>query len=414
MKVAATIAVLAASFFALIDAACDNACSGHGDCNYKDVCTCWQNWRMGDEAHGDCSDRQCPFELAWVDTPDANGLHHRYAECAGRGICDRTTGECQCFDGYTGKACQRTTCPNDCSGHGRCEYIEDMPYGTVWGDYYDGVTLAKKGHGDRPKTFAADRYWDNHKTRGCVCDPRWTDVDCSRRMCPRGTDVLQHKSRRDDKSPKNQVQLLSFETATNTTSWAKMNDFNVSTFTHTSFALQFTSTLNETYVTHPIKLPFVSTWGSKLDDSIREALLKLPHQVVDDVEVGIFFPDESVLDDLDEWATESAWGSPNKKPVITKNFTVAITFTGDYVQGPQHLLSVVDYSCGDGCTPKLTGMPLNSVYTTRSSSFVAELTPSDYNNYECGRRGKCDYDSGLCQCFDGYTGEACGIQTALI
>ena len=27
--------------------------------------------------------------------------------------------------------------------------------------------------------------WDAHKTRGCVCDPKWTDVDCGTRMCPR-------------------------------------------------------------------------------------------------------------------------------------------------------------------------------------------------------------------------------------
>lgn len=405
MRVVLSLAVVAACFLAVVDGACDNACSGHGDCNYKDVCTCWQEWKMGDEDGGDCSDRKCPSELAWVDNPDQNGLHHRYAECAGRGVCDRTTGECSCFDGFTGKACQRTTCPNDCSGHGRCEYIEDLPYATVWGDYFDG-TSNLKGFGDRPVTFSADRYWDKHKTRGCVCDPRWTDVDCSRRMCPRGTDVLQHKDTAV-KTANHQVQTIVFDTNQN---WNQTFFYNITSFDHLTFALQFTSTLNETYVTHPIRVPFPARIPARLDDEIKQALLQLPHQVVDDVDVEVTFVNQEY--EIEDWEDDiSSFDNVNAFPAFTRNFTVAIRFTGDYVQGPQHLVSVVDYACGDGCTPKLSGLPLNSVYHL---SYLRETIASAYNNYECGRRGKCDYDTGLCQCFDGYTGEACGTQTALI
>lgn len=98
----------------------------------------------------DCSLRQCPQYPAWVDSPrgDLNhdgrlnygvttedpaasagaapevfpplaaGVHddavtatsgeaHYYAECANRGNCNRDTGVCACFPGYTGAGCQR-------------------------------------------------------------------------------------------------------------------------------------------------------------------------------------------------------------------------------------------------------------------------------------------------------------------
>jgi len=38
---------------------------------------------------------------------------HFYAECSNRGICDRSSGECSCFTGYGGAACNRTACAND-------------------------------------------------------------------------------------------------------------------------------------------------------------------------------------------------------------------------------------------------------------------------------------------------------------
>jgi hypothetical protein len=36
---------------------------------------------------------------------------HPSTECSNKGICDRKTGECECFDNYEGMACERTVCP---------------------------------------------------------------------------------------------------------------------------------------------------------------------------------------------------------------------------------------------------------------------------------------------------------------
>lgn len=180
-------------------ARCPNDCSGNGDCNPSSMCECFEGY-LGN----DCSQRQCTYTRAYVDTPlgDLNGnealdvdnqvfLHHAnapvgetypveygiartnneagwneahfYRECANKGICDRRSGLCDCFPGFEGEGCQRTACPSDCSGHGKCilrSYDESQ---------YDA--------------------WDRDVTQGCVCDPGYTAADCSKRECPVGVDI---------------------------------------------------------------------------------------------------------------------------------------------------------------------------------------------------------------------------------
>jgi hypothetical protein len=384
MKIVLSLALLGSA-----SAACPNGCSGHGTCGFDDSCTCYQDWVMGDQNGGDCSDRKCPYEISWVSTPNKDGYVHTYAECAGRGICDRSSGECDCFDGYTGKACGYTTCPNDCSGHGTCEFIEELTYGSVPGDYFDtegGLT-----------TSASFDYvtelWDYGKSRACKCDPMYTEIDCSRKMCPKGNDVLDTRMDTTD-SLSYQVQTIKFENVT-------MNKTE-------SFALTFKSTLNETYTTTPIAMKTGGGIGGTHDiaKSMESALLALPNGVVDGVSVNMTV------------------GAGARSDLSSGTFVFSVYFSGTSVQGPQNKLIIEMASCGDGCTPKLGGVDVDSnvrkastdnVFdVTRPLVYIEETVKADYNNYECGRRGKCDYDSGLCDCFEGYTGYKCQVQTALI
>ena len=44
---------------------------------------------------------------------------------------------------------------------------------------------------------------------------------------------------------------------------------------------------------------------------------------------------------------------------------------------------------------------------------ITELVKGTKENAECSNRGLCDYSTGLCKCFKGYTDFDCSIQHAL-
>lgn len=389
-KMMAIMAVLACLWTAQA-ASCDNACSGHGTCGQNGVCSCFDNWGVGmGHLSGDCSERICPFEFAWVDKPDALGNHHKYSECSNRGICDRDSGECECFPGYEGKACARTACPNDCSGHGRCKEIQDMPFQQTPMQYDDGSFLAQKAH-----TFASSYVkWDADKTRGCVCDPEYGDVDCSKRMCMYGNDIMDQRDNLNNaRSYHTQHILFVADSAT----FAGQVEGQ-------TFALTFTSKLNETFTTMPIVMkPNGNRVHADFLDFMKDvefALESLPNNVIDDVHVaGALY---KTTDGNEGFTGDHQTDSDN-------SVYLNITFTGENVQGPQNLMTVKHILCADGCTPKLTGLELHA--TTEK---VFELSLADYNSFECGRRGKCDYSTGICECFSGYTGLSCGTITSLV
>lgn len=171
-------------------------CNGHGTCvNSTSTCSCFEGYGAATDISfykaPDCSQRTCPSFSSWADLPSATDKAHAVMECSNRGRCDRSTGLCSCMKGFEGSACQRMSCPNDCSGHGQCFSMKQLarlsnalPLGP--NTYYEGA--------DDSIT------WDEDMIFGCVCDsswtvglgdtetqePEWFGPDCSLRHCPSG------------------------------------------------------------------------------------------------------------------------------------------------------------------------------------------------------------------------------------
>jgi hypothetical protein len=194
-----------------------------------------------------------------------------------------------------------------------------MTYAATWNDY------TNKNFKADSKSFAYNE-WDTRKIRGCVCDALYGDVDCSSRMCPYGTDVL---DTRDDLlvSTKFQVQELTFVADDLSEGDLAFRGGYLSDYRQDrTFALTFKSRLNETFTTMPIVMNPLNL--PKLSNDIMLALLKLPNRVIDGVQVH---------------SNQSAQPSGQVTPYGRAYHAVVnsyVTFTGPSVQGPQHLLSV--------------------------------------------------------------------------
>lgn len=299
---------------ATVSAECPNACSGHGECQtFRDFCKCYKGFQGND-----CSQRTCAYGLSFIDTPNGDLDHdnslgsgygnrladnwnrptgtgnltalnpmyrpqgwwerhpsqlygiasdnavlpmrqrqdegHFYAECSNRGLCDRETGVCQCFTGYSGTACNRTACPNDCSGHGICESIREMVPGSQ-SDVTDYML------------------WDADKTYGCVCDPEYFGNDCSKRRCYRNDDPLTSVTTTIWKSEKlaeaGEVQII--KVACGNQGQVQTGSSITVTYTDVQFGEQYTTAAHT-----------ITGWGS---DALAAADMKskleaLPNQIL--------------------------------------------------------------------------------------------------------------------------------------
>jgi len=400
---------------------CPNGCSGHGSCS-TNGCVCWSNWGNGDNTGGACDVRTCPYEIAWVDTPSSENKAHALRECAGRGICDRETGDCACFPGFEGKGCRRTTCPNACSGHGTCEYLSELR-----NDLGDGFKWTGSSPTRNQYDFEFPLLWDAHKTRGCVCDPKYTGLDCSIRMCPRG-DFAHYFAL--DKTPETQAVVITNvfnPTADGFKDDTKLYNDNGyktdlgldsnQTETNGEFALTFRSTLKEEFTTVTMNV-------YNLTEMIVEAALNsLPNKVVEEAtvvlyrnlskynatEYGLNGVPVSVSDKLYDQAYP--FDSAYNYSWYDTDLVVLVTFHGGMTKGDQYALECRTAFCGSGCQPKVE-FPLD--FKQGSECYVVNNYAESIGvNWECSGRGECGGD-GTCECYEGYTDEYCSTKTAII
>lgn len=430
---------------AAASAACPNACSGHGTCGLSSKCKCQARW-----VGNDCSQRQCPSGLSWIVSPSnanvpaggALGGYHPYAECSNRGICDRDSGECVCFDGYEGRGCRRTSCPNACSGHGFCRYNYEIN-----SDYsgYDTESLNRRYDKEQ---------WDAGKTRQCVCDRGYEGIDCASRICPKGDDPLTACTEHDPTDPGQSVDDVHKITL------SKNGDYSATAF----FTLTFTDMFNGEYTTRPIatdiqtkatancrNVAFACTadngstdcsagTDSTACDAIAGCTSVAAHcdKQSADIRVGpelcaqhssvggatctgqTYSKRTSVLSytamaaDIEE-ALEALpnFAVPNVTvtvATVSDDHVVSVTFVDAANAGSQNLLQV---NAGSGHDHANMQPRFNGVTDASPSVAHETVTGSDKlkEHVACSNRGSCDSGSGLCQCYEGFTGEACGLQT---
>jgi len=417
---------LAFGLLAVANAMCPNSCSGNGKCGQFDKCECHQNWQGAD-----CSERTCPFELAWVDVGTDSDDAHYYAECANKGTCDRKTGECKCFDGYEGKGCRRSTCPNECSGHGTCQYIDELIEDVEHKrskNYNKGLRIQSDFYttvGDSPTQSTGKTYdlWDHQKIQGCQCDANWEGPDCSAKTCPRGDDPLTTQINANYFSTYVNRQLLQIGVSGGDAT----NSFTAGD----EFDLTYYDLYGGKWVTQEI---VVDASDDNTAANIEAALRDLPNRVMEGVQV---YPS-------DDSATKfgSAIATITKDRITYTSWSTCDAnqqcFVIEFADKPgssglQYLLEVdaADKSGGNGYQPSGSGMQGTACVADFNDCFdVQEIVEDDgtsststlddaYNNGNtqeaavCSNRGLCDSSTGDCECFSGYRGLACQEQEAL-
>lgn len=304
---------------------------------------------------------------------------HRYAECSNVGLCDRTSGDCKCFPGYEGSACQRHSCPTAvegtyCSGHGICEST---------GDYY------KVKASQTPN-------WEFDKFYKCKCDKGWDGIMCDSRICPTGIDPVVQKQH--DFSFSYDIDLSK---VTELDSKKELSTYYVINYDGVKYTTPEVKIENNICPTSTSSLELSK--AANIQEDIRRSLLVVPP-----------FTQSSVLVKC------------NGENTLSVNITAEYTDVNKYVE--QCKLDTEDSKDPNGVKMfsvheiivdkdgKVTDTPIDVNYYylgNEGKKYCNVLLEAIGNNNisikqpTCSNRGVCNGETGLCECYTGYYGSAC-------
>jgi hypothetical protein len=345
-------------------------CSGHGVCtgSPKFRCMCSDGW-MGAE----CSEMKCPFGAAWFDFPVAEGRAHSLQECAGRGTCDRSKGDCFCEEGVNGGACDRIQCPGlngePCSGHGTCLSMKHLAQAATFnGDATDYT------YGETPNNR---RTWDREALLGCQCDPDYEGFNCELRSCPKGDDPRTY-SQPDE-----------------------------------------TQTINCTLTDGGFRITFRQETTEFIPYSATRAVLKKELEAlgtIGKVDVVYTRVDACALEVSCRHNRSHAWEADQLcmpyNPYIYDHYGAGQRALGKSDENIVKVTFLSEHGDLPPMTAKIdTRVTLKVGHDTDPAIVKIETDGEDLNRFsvrgtkerlECSGRGTCDYTTGICRCFDGY------------
>lgn len=351
-----------------------------------------------------CHKRTCPFGLSMQTSTHLHGLDagrapglvdpvskettagHTVQECSGSGTCDRFTGECICFKGFNGAACNVIGCPNNCNSKGYCAPM-----------------TAVNEKSSRSTDAFASAEWARSKIYQCVCDHGYFGGDCSQRFCPLGVDPAYNceEGMYDD------IQEIDLDDLHKQITIDSKTYDAPRTFTLGFAPVQ--SPASEMYITSPIELIENAGTSNFPCKSSSQPEAKCNRAQADLIQQALELLPNSVLESVQVRSTKHA----------TNKNTFNLIFSDSFTPGKQHLVSCNPQlpegitPCANGVVPKLDSDNMNGLKIGIGCPVRRVGTPETVpgTSYRpgtiCSNRGICNSQSGQCKCIEGAAGRAC-------